>query len=109
MGCYTPRLFFLTGGLVIKGMLTPDELTAMVSRGEIETVILGFTDHYGRMMGKRFDAEFFCANTADGTHGCDYLLTVDMEMNPTPGFKYANWELGFGDFHMVPDLSTLRV
>lgn len=90
-------------------MLTPEDLAARVDQGEIETVILAFTDHYGRMMGKRFDAEFFCANIGDGTHGCDYLLTVDMEMNPTPGFKYANWELGFGDFHMVPDLSTLRV
>lgn len=91
-----------------QGMLTFDELAALVGSGDIETVILAFTDHYGRMMGKRYDAEFFVQNAQDGTHGCDYLLTVDMEMNPTPGFKYANWELGYGDFHMVPDMSTLR-
>lgn len=93
-----------------KGMLTLDELAAHVERGEIETVVVGFTDHYGRMMGKRFDAEFFVQDAADhGTHGCDYLLIVDMEMNPTSGYTYANWERGFGDFHLVPDLSTLRV
>ena len=43
-----------------------------------------------------------------GTHGCDYLLTTDMEMEPVRGYKFANWELGYGDFHLVPDLHTLR-
>ncbi len=53
---------------------------------------------------------FFVDESHDhGTHGCDYLLTVDMEMEPVPGYRYANWELGYGDFHMVPDLSTLRL
>ena len=27
-------------------------------------------------------------------------------MEPVPGYTYANWELGYGDFHMVPDLTT---
>lgn len=92
------------------GMLTLDELSSKVESGEIDTVLVQFTDHYGRFMGKRFDAEFFVEDIiGHGTHGCDYLLTVDMEMEPVPGYKYANWELGYGDFHMVPDLTTLRV
>ncbi|KXK48461.1 MAG: glutamine synthetase, type I [Chloroflexi bacterium OLB13] len=94
---------------MLYGMLTLEEMRARVERGEIETIVLGFTDHYGRLMGKRFDAEFFLANAEDGTHGCNYLLIVDMEMEPTPGYKYANWEMGFGDLHIAPDLSTLRV
>ena len=86
-----------------------DELRSKVADGSIDTVIVGFTDHYGRTMGKRFDAEFFLESCADdGTHGCDYLLTVDMEMEPVEGFAYANWEKGYGDFHLVPDLDTLR-
>ena len=44
-----------------------------------------------------------------GTHGCNYLLTVNIEMDPLDGFKLANWEKGFGDFEMRPDLATLRV
>jgi glutamine synthetase len=32
-----------------------------------------------------------------------------MEMEPVPGYRFANWELGYGDFHLVPDLATLRV
>ena len=91
-------------------MLTPEALRAMVAAGEIETVIGGFTDHYGRLMGKRFDAEMFVDEVAkSGGHACDYLLTVDMEMEPVPGYAFANWELGYGDVHMVPDMATLRV
>ena len=91
------------------GLLTAAELAKLVQQGEIETVVVGFTDHYGRMLGKRFDAEMFVENVVDdGAHACDYLLTVDMEMDPVPGYKFANWELGYGDFHLVPDMSTLR-
>jgi glutamine synthetase len=94
---------------MLRGMLTTAELARRVEKEEIDTVVVAFTDHYGRMHGKRFDAAFFLEEVAsDGTHGCDYLLTVDMEMEPVPGYAYANWELGYGDFHMVPDLSTLR-
>ncbi len=91
-------------------MLTLAELDALVRSGAIDTVLVQFTDPYGRFMGKRFDAEFFVSETArSGTHACNYLLTVDMEMEPVPGYTFANWEMGYGDVHLVPDLSTLRV
>ena len=93
----------------VKGFLTIKELAEKVETESIETVIVAFTDHYGRMMGKRFDAEFFLDSAVeDGTHSCNYLLTTDMEMEPVKGFKFANWELGYGDFHLVPDILTLR-
>ena len=93
-----------------RGMLTLEQLKGMVKKGEIETVLAGFTDHYGRLMGKRFDAEMFVDEVAEGGgHACDYLLTVDMEMEPVPGYKFANWELGYGDVHMVADMDTLRI
>jgi glutamine synthetase len=91
------------------GLLTLTDLAKLASLGEIETVVAAFTDHYGRLMGKRFDAQFFLDEVAaHGTHSCNYLLTTDVEMDPTPGYRFANWELGYGDFHLVPDLSTLR-
>ena len=91
-------------------MLDLDSLSALVASDEIDTVIVAFTDHYGRLHGKRLDASFFITDAAEaGTHGCDYLLTVDMEMTPVSGFAYSNWEGGYGDFHMVPDMATLRV
>lgn len=57
----------------------------VVLDGSIENVVMGFPDMYGRMMGKRFDADFFLDSAAaDGTHACDYLLACDMEMVPIP-------------------------
>lgn len=93
-----------------KGFLTLDELSGKIGGGEIETIVVAFTDHYGRLMGKRVDADYFLDSVAkSGTHGCNYLLTTDMAMDPVPGYRYANWELGYGDFHLVPDLATLRI
>jgi len=92
------------------GMLSLNDLRAKTDAGEIDTVVVAFADHYGRLHGKRFDASFFLDDAvANGTHACDYLLTVDMEMEPVPGYSYASWEQGFGDFHLVPDLETLCV
>jgi glutamine synthetase len=86
------------------------ELEQQVQMGAVDTVIAAFTDNYGRLMGKRFDADFFLQSTATGgAHACNYLLAVDMEMEPTPGYKFANWELGYGDVHLVPDLNTLKI
>ena len=94
----------------LKGMLGLEQLRTLVAQDEIETIIVAATDHYGRLVGKRYDAEMFVDEIHDhGTHGCDYLLTTDMEMEPVPGYQFASWELGYGDFQMTPDLNTLRV
>jgi glutamine synthetase len=94
----------------LKGMLTLDELKDRVANGEVETVLAVFPDIYGRLMGKRITGDFFLEHIAGhGMHACDYLLTVDMEMDVVAGYKFANWELGYGDFHCVPDFKTLRM
>ncbi|MEC9115018.1 MAG: glutamine synthetase family protein [Actinomycetota bacterium] len=84
-----------------------EQLVEATEDGSIDTVILAFTDHYGRLMGKRLDAEFFLEDPS-GTHACDYLLTVDMEMEPLDGFAFSNWDRGYGDLHLTPDIHTLR-
>jgi glutamine synthetase len=90
-------------------MLTLDELTAAVEDGSIDTVIVGFTDMQGRLMGKRLHGEFFVEEHLDhGVEGCNYLLALDMEMDPIPGYQIASWEQGYGDFVLQPDLATLR-
>src|SRR5918912_104601 len=64
----------------------------------------------GRLMGKRVDAEYFVEEDVGetGVEGCNYLLALDMEMDPKPGYSIANWESGYGDFLLQPDLATLR-
>jgi glutamine synthetase len=99
----------MTGPATTQGMLTFDDLRKLVADDDLDTVVVGFTDHYGRLVGKRFDAGMFVDEVAaGGTHGCDYLLTTDMEMEPVAGYRFANWELGYGDVHLVPDMPTLR-
>jgi len=94
----------------MKGKINLKDLKKKVAAEEIETIVVAFTDHYGRLTGKRFDADFFLESTAkSGTHGCDYLLTTDMEMEPVEGYEFANWKLGYGDFHLVPDMDSLRI
>ena len=92
----------------IPGMLTVDELRTAVDDGSIDTVILALPDPYGKLMGKRLDASFFLTDVARGTHACDYLFTVDMEMEPVTGYEFSSWDLGYGDVHLAPDLGTLR-
>ncbi|TCM86544.1 glutamine synthetase family protein [Rhodovulum steppense] len=91
------------------GTLTLDTLAMLVDAGEIDTVTLAQIDMQGRLMGKRFHARHFLEHGVHETHSCNYLLTVDQEMEPVPGFKSASWEKGYGDYMMKPDLATLRL
>src|SRR3954451_1235814 len=87
-------------------MLTLDELRDDAS---IDTVVVAFTDMQGRLLGKRLHRDFFLDDIAEhGAEGCNYLLALEMEMDPVPGYAIASWERGYGDFVMKPDLSTLR-
>src|SRR5437764_13783413 len=91
-------------------VLTADQLRADVETGAVDTVIAAFTDMQGRLMGKRLHAEFFLDELDAGheVEGCNYLLALDMEMDPQPGYSIASWERGYGDFGLQPDLATLR-
>jgi glutamine synthetase len=93
----------------VKGMLDIDALRGEVETGTIDTVLTAFTDMQGRLFGKRVEGEFFLEESlSHGIEGCNYLLALDMEMDPIPGYEMANWEKGYGDFNLKPDLATLR-
>ena len=85
------------------------ELATQIRSGAIDTVVAAIPDICGRLIGKRFTGDYFLKQVAHhGTHGCSYLLTVNIEMDPLDGFQLANWDKGFGDFRMQPDFSTIR-
>lgn len=90
------------------GMLTMKEVQAAVGKGEIDTVLVCFPDMQGRLMGKRMQAEYFVESAHEETHGCDYLLANDIDMELVPGYAASSWEKGYGDFVIKPDLATLR-
>lgn len=85
------------------------QLQADVRSGAIDTVLVVFADHHGRMIGKRADAEFFFDTVLEaGTENCDYLLACDLDDTPLPGFRWAGYEQGYGDMRGVVDTSTIR-
>jgi glutamine synthetase len=92
------------------GLLTVEQLRVEVDEGTIDTVVLAFTDMQGRLAGKRLSAEFFFDEVLATGHaeGCNYLLAVDVDMNTVDGYAMSSWDRGYGDFLLVPDLSTLR-
>jgi glutamine synthetase len=90
------------------GKLTLEELTTTVQNGEIDTVLAVIVDMQGRLMGKRFHAQFFVDSGWEKTHSCNYLLATDMEMETVEGFEATSWEKGYGDYMMKPDMATLR-
>lgn len=87
---------------------TFDDLKKDVAEGRIDTVLACQVDMQGRLMGKRFQAEFFIDSAWKETHSCNYLLATDMEMETVSGYKSTSWEKGYGDYTIKPDLSTLR-
>jgi glutamine synthetase len=91
-------------------MLTLEQLREDVELGVVDTVVAAFTDMQGRLLGKRLDGDFFLEEQDAGhpVEGCNYLLAIEMEMDPVPGYEIASWERGYGDFDLEPDLATLR-
>jgi len=90
------------------GALTFEDLKEAVAVGDIDTVLGVQVDMQGRLMGKRFHANYFVDAAYKETHSCNYLLATDIEMTTIDGYKATNWETGYGDYTMKPDLSTLR-
>src|SRR6266567_2424689 len=92
------------------GRVDLETLAQLVRKDEIDTVLAVFPDGYSRLLGKRVVGRYFLDHVAEeGSHACVYLFTVDMEMEPLPGFKLTSWERGYGDMKVVPDLSTARL
>jgi glutamine synthetase len=86
------------------------ELKSKIAKKELDTVIVAFPDVFGRLIGKRLTAHYFLDSVLKhGTHACNYLLAVNIEMEPLEGFQFANWEKGYGDFELRPDPSTARI
>jgi len=90
-------------------MLSEAELRRLVDEGVVDTVVVCFPDMQGRPVGKRVTGSFFVDHVLEhGIEACDYLLAVDVDLEPLPGYRFASWDRGYGDMVARPDLSTLR-
>jgi glutamine synthetase len=87
----------------------PEQLRADIEAGRVDTVIVAFADHHGRLTGKRTDGAFYLDVVAnEGMENCDYLLACDLDDTPIPGFRWASYEQGYGDMRGVVDPATIR-
>lgn len=92
------------------GRLDARTLDSLVRKNLVDTVLVVFPDGYGRLLGKRIVGRHFVERVRrEGAHACIYLFTVDMEMEPLPGFRLTSWERGYGDMTLIPDFGTLRL
>jgi glutamine synthetase len=90
--------------------LTMDGLVGRIDDGDIDTVVVAFTDMQGRLQGKRLHGRYFVDHVVEGgTEGCNYLLAVDVDMNTVGGYAISSWERGYGDMEFVLDERTIRV
>jgi glutamine synthetase len=86
-----------------------ETLREQIGTGDVDTVLVAFPDLQGRLMGKRVTGHYFLDHVEGaGLEACNYLLAVDVEMTPVSGYRFANWEQGYGDMKAVPDFATLR-
>jgi glutamine synthetase len=92
-------------------MMGAAELADQIEMGRIDTILVVFPDLQGRLMGKRVTGHYWLKQMRRGdgeVHACNYLLAVDADMTVLPGYRFANWEKGYGDFALRPDLDTIR-
>jgi glutamine synthetase len=90
--------------------LTLEQLRAKIDDGSVDTVIVAFTDMQGRLQGKRLHGNYFLDHVIqDGTEGCNYLLSVDVDMNTVDGYAMSSWETGYGDMEFAADYDTIRL
>src|SRR3954463_2217246 len=90
--------------------LTLESLRKRIENGDIDTVVLAFTDMQGRLQGKRLHGQYFKdVVVPHGTEGCNYLLAVDVEMNTVDGYAISSWDKGYGDMEFVLDERTIRL
>lgn len=87
-----------------------EDLESLIRRGDVDTIVMAFVDLQGRLTGKRTTGRFFLEQVAEhGTENCDYLIACDIDNNPVPGFRFANYDLGYGDMVARADWNTIRI
>ena len=85
------------------------DIKQLVDSGKVEYVKIGASDIEGVFRGKRVAAKHFLNSLEDGFAQCDVIFGWDIAENVLPNLKFSNWEHGFSDIVMRPDLSTFAM
>ena len=85
------------------------DIKQLVESGKVEYVKIGASDIEGVFRGKRVAAKHFLNSLEDGFAQCDVIFGWDIAETVLPNLKFSNWEHGFSDIVMRPDLSTFAM
>jgi len=85
------------------------DIRRLIEEGKIEYVKIGASDIEGVYRGKRVAATHFLHSLDEGFGQCDVLFGWDIGEVVLPNLKFSNWERGFADIVMKPDLATFAL
>src|SRR5947207_754572 len=85
------------------------DIKRLIEDGKVEYVKIGAPDIEGVYRGKRVAAKHFLDSLDEGFGQCDVLFGWDIGEVVLPNLKFSNWERGFADIVMKPDLSTFAL
>src|SRR5437763_16595564 len=85
------------------------DIKSLIKEGKIEYVKSVAPDIEGVFRGKRVAASHFLNSLDDGFGQCDVIFGWDIAEIVLPNLKFSNWEHGFADIVMKPDLTTFAL
>ena len=85
------------------------DIKQLIEEGKVEYVKIGASDIEGVYRGKRVAATHFLHSLDEGFGQCDVLFGWDIGEVVLPNLKFSNWERGFADIVMKPDLATFAL
>jgi glutamine synthetase len=90
--------------------LSVHDLRRRINEGDIDTVVVAFTDMQGRLQGKRLHAGYFAEHVLDhGTEGSAHPFAVDVDMNIDDRYAMSSPDKTDGDIRLVLDMQTIRL
>lgn len=83
-------------------------LRQAVESGRVHTVRVSFNGRLGDWRGKRIPARRFLEQPHGPFGFCDGMLVCDVAAGIIQETPFSNYETGYPDLHLVPDLVSLR-
>jgi glutamine synthetase len=95
----------MTEGRVRQGI---EWLRDAAAAGEVHTVRVSFADRLGVWRGKRVPVQLFLEDAGRPLGFCDGMLVVDVHADLVQETRYSNYETGYPDVYVHPDLAGIR-
>ena len=89
--------------------LSVHDLRRRINEGDIDTVVVTFTDMQGRLQGRRLHAAYFAEHVLDhGDESSAHLFAVDVDMNIADRYGLSS-SGNHGEMTLVLDPQTIRL